>query len=367
MNIAVIGLGFGDEGKGCTVDWLCDRLSDQIPVVRYSGGHQAGHNVIANGVDHVFSNFGSGTIRGSATYWESQCMIDPIALHNEYKRLIHNGIIPKLFIHGASPITTPLERHVNRTDGYSRSHGTCGNGIRATQIREENYYSITAMDIKYPEILKEKYELCSEYFYNICLEPALVEEFMVACEWLCDCPDITISNFELPEGDKIFESSQGLLLDKNIGFFPHVTPSNVGMLHFDKTDITIGHCYYVTRGYQTRHGNGYMTDHGDEAFNDSIGYAKVETNPTNEYQGEFKRSMLDLDLLEYALIKDGCKIQRTLVITCLEHMKQFKFHYKGTIYTSDNARQYCEDICRILDISRYVMCADHKFSDFLYL
>lgn len=374
MKIAVIGIGFGDEGKGCTVDWLCDQLHNDASVVRYSGGHQAGHNVVANGVQHVFSSFGSGTIRGCATYWEGQCMIDPIGIRNEYNKLISKGLSPKLYIDGNSPITTPLERHFNRTDGRTKSHGTCGNGIRATQVREEHYFSITAIDLLYPDILKEKYLLATSELYGMKLEHDIVIEFLDACDWLADqtiCKkDIIIGNFaDVYSSSKnlIYESSQGLLLDKNIGFFPNVTPSNVGMRHFVDEGVELDACYYVTRGYQTRHGNGFMTDKGGAEFNATIKDSVNDTNPTNEFQGPFKRTMLDLDLLEYALVKDGKHKKPTLVITCLEHMTEFKFHYAGTIFESKDAKEYCQDICRILGITRYVMCTDHKFSKFLYL
>jgi adenylosuccinate synthase len=373
MNIAVIGIGFGDEGKGCTVDWLCDHYhKDGASVIRYSGGHQAGHNVVANDVQHVFSNFGSGTIRGCKTYWEGQCMIDPIAIHNEYKKLVGEGLSPKLFIDRRSPVTTPLERHINRTDGLTKRHGTCGNGIRATQFREECYFSITAIDLLYPEILKEKYRLASTELYGMVLDDVIVDEFMGACNWLADhtiCKrDIIIGDFDYTANEVyIYESSQGLLLDKNIGFFPNVTPSNVGMRHFKEANVDIDDCYYVTRAYQTRHGNGYMTDKGGAEFNASIKDSVNDTNPTNEFQGPFKRTMLDLDMLEYALVKDGMHKHPTLVITCLEHMTEFKFHYKGTIFESNDSKQFCEDVCRILGITRYVMCSDHKFSKILYL
>ena len=65
---AVIGLGFGDEGKGSVVSYLT-KACDSTIVARFSGGHQVGHTVCTNNTRHVFSNFGSGTLNGTPTYW----------------------------------------------------------------------------------------------------------------------------------------------------------------------------------------------------------------------------------------------------------------------------------------------------------
>ena len=62
----VVGLQFGDEGKGLLTNFLCQESPNSL-VVRYSGGQQAGHTVVLDGKQHVFSNFGSGTLNGNPT------------------------------------------------------------------------------------------------------------------------------------------------------------------------------------------------------------------------------------------------------------------------------------------------------------
>src|SRR5574343_932195 len=103
---ACIGLGFGDEGKGITVDYLASQSPDSL-VVRYSGGQQAGHTVCLNGIRHVFSNFGSGSLRGLPTYWSEHCTVDPVGIMNELNILTEQGINPILYIDGNAPVTTP--------------------------------------------------------------------------------------------------------------------------------------------------------------------------------------------------------------------------------------------------------------------
>ena len=83
MKRAVIvqGLGFGDEGKGATVDFLTRELRADL-VVRYCGGSQAGHNVVLpDGRRHAFAQFGAGTLAGAATYLGEQMVINPPAMH----------------------------------------------------------------------------------------------------------------------------------------------------------------------------------------------------------------------------------------------------------------------------------------------
>ncbi len=72
-NRAVIGLGFGDEGKGVVTEYLCSQDPEHTVVVRFSGGQQAGHKVCKGDTEHIFSNFGSGTLSGCPTYWSEHC------------------------------------------------------------------------------------------------------------------------------------------------------------------------------------------------------------------------------------------------------------------------------------------------------
>ena len=80
--IIVVGLGFGDEAKGATVDFLCAQ-DDVAGVVRFNGGAQAAHNVVADGRHHTFRQFGSGTLSGVPTFLSRYCLVEPIGLAGE--------------------------------------------------------------------------------------------------------------------------------------------------------------------------------------------------------------------------------------------------------------------------------------------
>ena len=141
LKAAVIGLGFGDEGKGTTTEYLCSQFSNPL-VIRFSGGHQAGHTVVHDDVSHIFSNFGSGTLSGYPTYWSKYCTVYPFALLNELEILLEKGITPKLFIDPQCPITTPYDKEYNQLSEKKNKHGSCGVGYSATIEREKNSSNI---------------------------------------------------------------------------------------------------------------------------------------------------------------------------------------------------------------------------------
>ena len=137
ISKVIIGAGFGDCGKGLVTNFLVFDLKSTL-VVRFSGGQQAGHTVVEKGIRHVFSNFGSGTLKGIPTYWSRFCTVDPIGIVNEMADLIKKGVDPILFIDPSCPITTPYDvMHNQRTDN---DNGTCGVGVGTTWQREQDHY-----------------------------------------------------------------------------------------------------------------------------------------------------------------------------------------------------------------------------------
>lgn len=325
----VLGCGFGDEGKGKVVSYLCSHSSNPL-VTRFCGGHQAGHHVVlSNKLDHVFSNFGSGTLQGFDTYWSQFCTVDPVGILNERDVLKGKGVDPVLYLNELCPVTTCLDKLANRTNKANREHGTCGVGIGQTFKREEDHYSLLVRDLYNPTVLKIKMKLLESYYGF----STGIKEFLSNCAELISVKTIRkVSSMPGVDGkiyDRvIFEGSQGLLLDQNIGFFPHVTRGNTGTINpsmlVRSTEVLQGNgpvdIYVVTRAYQTRHGNGPMTN---ENLPHRILPNPYENNFDSELQGKFRRSLLDLDLLKYAVSSDYMlsRLKFTLVITCLDLMK----------------------------------------------
>lgn len=356
---AVIGLGFGDEGKGSVTNYLCSRFPGSL-VIRYSGGHQAGHTVMIKDLKHVFSNFGSGTLQGTPTYWSEYCTINPTGILNELSLLTAKGIDPILYINRDCPVTTPYDIWNNQENIKNRKHGTCGVGFGETLKREKKHYSLKYKDLFSPTILKIKLEGIAEYYNQNYIKSAV---FMDACMKITDTANFKITE-DIPEGfnNLIFEGSQGLLLDQNFGFFPHVTRSNTGT----KNILEMGYepdLYLVTRAYQTRHGNGPMTN---TEYGHNIKPNPYEVNVRNEYQGEFRISLLDLDLLNYAINSDEHikeAVNKHLIITCLDQMRnEYRFTYQGKIVYCNDESEFIALIATYLDIEK-VLISKSPYSD----
>ena len=356
MKKVVIGLAFGDEGKGLVVDYLTSKSKKPL-VIRFSGGQQAAHNVVVEDKNHIFSNFGSGTLRGAPTYWSRFCTVDPVGVIKEYDSLIELGVTPILYIDGDSPITTPYDKFHNKNNKEDLDHGTCGVGVGSTFNREEKFHTFTFSDLFYPWILDTKLELIKNFYNDIDLSEQ-VDEFLTSCYKLTNCENIKLT-YDIPTGyDEIFEGSQGLLLDQWYGFFPHVARTNTGtknILELIKTLWSDLDLYLVTRAYQTRHGNGPMTNSDIDI---DIKINPKETNVDNKYQGKFKRSILDVSLLKYGMNKDKCireSINRTLIITCLDHLTEYVFTYEGRMVYCKDEKEFVNRISEILGIKKVLL------------
>lgn len=359
----VLGMCFGDEGKGLFVDYLCANRLNPL-VYRFSGGHQSGHTVKTKNVSHVFSNFGSGTLRNVPTIWTDFCTVEPFGLLKELKILLEKGFYPKIHISKQCPVTTPYDIYSNKKKELINQHGSCLVGFGETIEREENNIHLQILDLFYPSILKRKMQDIQNY-YNISLLEDVIKEFYDICNYLINQKD----NIELLSNSKdilynkenlIFEGSQGLLLDQNKGFFPNVTRANTGLDNIELLIKNIDyHIYLVTRAYQTRHGNGFMTN---EHIPHNIKENPLETNVLNKGQGKFRKSLLDVSLLEYALethyniIREKC----SLVITCLDHVEnEYRFTYKEQIINCINEVEFVNKIADILKIKRvYISKSD---------
>lgn len=304
-------------------------------VVRYSGGQQAGHTVCYNGIRHVFSNFGSGSLRGLPTYWSEHCTVDPVGIINELNVLTKQGINPILYIDGNAPVTTPYDKYDNQESYSQCQNGTCGVGVGSTYQREADWFSLTFNDLFYPKVMEHKLHQIKTLYYD--RKTSFEElEFEVAMNLIRKSANVKLVH-KIPQTDNlIFEGSQGLLLDQHYGFFPNVTRSNTGTTNIVGMGFSPD-LYLITRAYQTRHGNGYMTN---EDIPHGIISDPNETNQSHEFQGEFRRSILDLDLLLYGISKDTYIRENihnsTLVITCLDHLipnNEYRLTYNGKVFS----------------------------------
>ncbi|WP_433192680.1 adenylosuccinate synthetase [Nocardia sp. CA-107356] len=312
-HIIVLDLGFGDAGKGATVDWLCSPAAGLgvSAVVRFNGGAQAAHNVIADGRHHTFAQFGSGTFSGIPTLLTRHMLVEPIALASESLRLAALGVpdpLSLLRIDGRALLTTPIHIAANRAREDARGssrHGSCGRGIGETARYALEYDAPTVSDCLRPNILFTKLRAMAAHYGPLIAPSAhryepirdLVEmyrEFAAAIRIVDGAELARLAH----RGRLIFEGAQGVLLDEWRGFHPHTTWSTVEprnaralLAEIDAPAYTLG----VTRTYLTRHGAGpFPTE-------DHTITIPEPHNTTRHYQGPFRRGHLDPILLRYAI------------------------------------------------------------------
>lgn len=339
----VIGANFGDEGKGLLTDYFCAEKENTV-AVRFNGGAQAGHTVVTNdGKRFVFKHFGSGTLAGSATFLSRFFISNPLLWYKEKQHLLAiKESLPLMMVDPDSPVTTPLDMLVNQIAERARGdgrHGSCGIGINETIVRNQNEkFAIRVRDLEDTHVLFAKMEIIkNEYLYsrlealNVEIPPWL-PEYIKNNSFFIDDFVWTASQYyrsskicgikEAAEGNNfVFEGAQGLLLDQDHRYFPHVTRSKTGLhniaILMREAEISGIDLVYVTRAYMTRHGAGpFETEDKDLIFEDW-------TNVSNEFQGSLRFGHLDVPLLAESIktdLKHGKDIDVSplVAITCLD-------------------------------------------------
>jgi adenylosuccinate synthase len=253
------------------------------------------------------------------------------------------GHAPRIYIDGKCPITTPMDKVHNQK--YDMTHGTCGVGVGTTLLREASFFSLLFEDLFHPTVFEMKLKILRHNLFRVTDEQ--VEVFKHCVHYITNHPDIRLV-YGIPKNEGlIFEGSQGLLLDQHYGFFPHVTRSNTGSTNIAELGY-IPEFWCITRAYQTRHGNGPMTNEGIEHKFD---LNPLETNVFNDFQGKFRVSLLNLDLLKYGIMKDALisRHRDNLVITCLDQIQNdFVLTYKGLEYEFEAEIEFINKINQVL-------------------
>lgn len=344
----VIGASFGDEGKGKVTNFLSKKKGSMV--IRFNGGHQAGHTVVQNGVRHVFSSFGSGTLNGSPTFLSKYCTMFPPAMMMEYADLIGKGVMPVIYVDPLTMVTTPFDISLNRYDEKSRknAHGSCGSGFGKTVERHETLehsHRIFAKDLSNEWVLRSKLNMLADITAEE-HKQVDIDAFVNECINCSNLIRIKPEHLVLVDGgikNFVFEGAQGILLDREHGIFPHVTRSHTTSANVNKMlshyIVNSGETkiHYLCRAYQTRHGNGPLFGEGHEV---KLINNENETNVTNEWQGVFRKAPLSLSLLKYALDSDLSyhhrMIERELLISHLDQLEDIPLlNGNGTVFSTN--------------------------------
>jgi len=336
----VVDLGFGDSGKGVTVDRLAARSPETSLVVRFSGGHQVGHTVVRNGRRHTCSNFGAATLLGVPTYYLPSTTLFPPAALVEREQI--RPIAPELLLHPLAMITTPYDVAYNRATERVNRHGSCGVGFGATVERHLKGVTVYAKDLTNRWVTAHKLAAVHEHYRarvaGTRFEAAFDDEVAdldddlfvdIAAAFIAGVQIRPLDALPRKRPNLLFEGSQGILLDQVHGIFPHVTRADTTSKGALETLRALGRrgpvdIHYVTRTYQTRHGNGPMSSTMPVELRQTDG----EANVLNDFQGAFRTAELDPALLDYALLTDaayhdGFDVRKHLVVTCLDQRPDF--------------------------------------------
>ncbi|MDM4767379.1 adenylosuccinate synthase [Pelomonas sp. SE-A7] len=293
-NVVVVGTQWGDEGKGKVVDWLTDHAEG---VVRFQGGHNAGHTLVIKGVKTALQLIPSGIMRdGVACYIGNGVVVDPTHLLGEIERLEKAGIEvrSRLFISESCPLILPFHVEVDkarealRESSGSGKIGTTGKGIGPAYEDKVARRALRVQDLKHPDRFAKKLRELLE-LHNFALTGYLKAgalEFQPIFDQAMKMAELLkpmmadvgyrIHNAHKAGANILFEGAQGTLLDIDHGTYPYVTSSNcvagnaaagagVGpqMLHY-----MLG----ITKAYTTRVGSGPFPTELDWEKEGTVGY-----------------------------------------------------------------------------------------------
>ena len=290
-NVVVIGSQWGDEGKGKVVDWLTDHAQG---VVRFQGGHNAGHTLVIKGQKYALNLIPSGIMRdGVACYISNGVVLSASHLLSEIDKLEAGGIEvrSRLKVSEGCPLILPIHSAVDLAREEARGGakiGTTGKGIGPAYEDKVARRALRVLDLFNPGRFADKLRELME-FHNFMLEKQLnakpVDYQQTLDEALALAPKIkpmvadvsALLHAAHKRGDNLlFEGAQGTLLDVDHGTYPYVTSSNCvagaasagagvgpGMLHY-----VLG----ITKAYTTRVGSGPFPSELPIEEEGSVGY-----------------------------------------------------------------------------------------------
>ncbi len=283
-NVVVVGAQWGDEGKGKIVDWLTDHAQG---VVRFQGGHNAGHTLVIGGKKTVLHLIPSGILRDKvAVYIGNGVVLSPQALFEEIDALEKMGVhvASRLAISEACPVIMPhhvaLDRAREAAKGAGKI-GTTGRGIGPAYEDKVARRGIRVQDLLHPERFANKLREVLD-FHNFVLknylkadtvdyQKSLDEALSYADRIKPMVADVPRLLFEASKAGQslLFEGAQGTLLDIDHGTYPYVTSSNcVAGAAAAGAGIGPQNLHYVlgiTKAYTTRVGSGpFPTELNDE-------------------------------------------------------------------------------------------------------
>lgn len=356
QGVVIIGLQWGDEGKGKIVDYY---TAEADIVARFQGGNNAGHTLVVQGQKTVLHLIPSGVLRPHAKcFIGSGVVVDPEIFLEEIDILKKAGVPDlekRIALSDRAHLIVDYHKHLDAArEGRNKEGkiGTTKRGIgpayedRASRrgLRVADLYNETAFADKLNANLEEKNFLLKE-FYKV--EPVRMDEFVKKYRRIAEqlkpfVHDVSAMLFdEIQKGTKIlFEGAQGILLDVDYGTYPYVTsshtlPSQAGLglgARLPKDTLFLG----IVKAYTTRVGEGPFPTELKDAMGDRLRASGGEFGATT---GRPRRcGWLDLVALRYALRVSGIRhlgVTKADVLSGIDELKVCTaYRYEGKEYTT---------------------------------
>ena len=274
-NVAVIGAQWGDEGKGKIVDWLSEKAD---VIIRFQGGHNAGHTIVVDGVTYKLKLLPSGIVRkNKISIIGNGVVIDPWALLSEIKQIEKLGIKitnKNLYIAENAMLILPLHRELDgiREDAKNTDKiGTTRRGIGPAYEDKVGRRGIRVMDLANKDNLSKKIDMVLFHHNSIRKglkkkqinkKKLMKELYKISSEILKYSKPVWKKIYDFKKSKKtiVFEGAQGMLLDVDHGSYPFVTSSNtVAGSAFAGSGCgpdTINYILGIVKAYTTRVGEG---------------------------------------------------------------------------------------------------------------
>ena len=348
MNKAVIGLQWGDEGKGKIVDYLSEKFD---LVTRYQGGNNAGHTVIVEDITYKLNLIPSGVIRGKVCFLGQGIVLDPDHFIQEYKKITEKITDPRIYLSSNIPLILNYHKQLDRINesiltGESKI-GTTSKGIGPAYQDKVGRKSIKLYDLINPHSLKEKLSSIKKFYdpilktfdedlIDIDKNLELLNNFFIQVKNLI--VDNNVIKKDYSNKKILFEGAQGALLDLDHGSYPFVTSSNT-----ISSNISIGSGLQVDyetigifKAYATRVGNGPFPSELFDKIGDYIADKGVEFGTVTKRKR--RCGWLDLVSLKYSCeinnVKELC-ITKVDVLNELDEIKICK-SYQGKQFQDIN-------------------------------
>ncbi len=340
-NVTVVGAQWGDEGKGKIVDWLSEKAD---VIVRFQGGHNAGHTLVVDGVTYKLKLLPSGIVRkNKISIIGNGVVIDPWALLEEIKQIEKLGVkitSKNLYIAENATLILPLHRELDgiREDTKNTDKiGTTRRGIGPAYEDKVGRRGIRIMDLNNKKNLSKKIDMI--LFHHNSIRKGLKKNLVSKKKLLEDLNKISfkilkyskpvwkkIDQFKKKNKTIVFEGAQGMLLDIDHGTYPFVTSSNTvagaASAGSGCGPDTIDYILGIVKAYTTRVGEGPFPTELNNEIGNKIG------NKGKEF-GTVTNRKRRCGWFDAVLVKQSCTISGTkgIALTKIDVLDEHKELY----------------------------------------